>query len=664
MDDQRRQFLQLLGAIAGTGIATTGFQNRLTDTATATADGDAELLSNDVTMDDLSYQVDYDADRFDGDNIANSGAIRYEKKKYAADPSFYTYQSGTWVNATDDASDSDSVGNTYTAGSNNSRVEIEETGSSEVNLYLANVYPYFQEEDDDNFPNKAFAEYVFDVAWDVMSNAASFYVPPSPPLSIGSEGSETGTERLSGTKMRVTFTDPVPNTEEKFQVTHAVDWKWEVGSGGITPGWNYVGANRLVDNGEWQWNVYAGKTFGPETEHQLNLVSAFCIYQEDETACETPDCSPNYPCPDAETTVAGTDRDCCQLTDVRKPLPVTNQHLEAARGRADEVASQFDSASSSQFDRQAAVSRDQAGGMDSMFRELVAYRSASAHGKGATARNRGESGDLDVSTVVERATSVRTDVRSIRDQIAYTGERLDQTVAAAAQVEKSLVSAQTWIQSAQEAREVDHLSGAESAKYGAAAAEFARGNLEDAKNYQAVADGLDSAGRDFESELEARYETLAARVPDEMPDVATDDHVEYAVRNVRGYRERAATRREDGFLAAAVLDLLYADAYAAAADRITGLDLSDVNVDRIEAERELTADRYNRLASSIESPVQRFLLRLASLEYNSATESFGGFSADGHTSDGERALAHLAATESVLDAAKRVKSTLDVEKSK
>lgn len=663
-DFNRRKLLKSIGAAAGASITGSGFSTP----AIASDDGSGVtteelLLSDGVQMDELSYQFDYDIDRFDGNNVANSGSVRYEKKKYAADASFYTYQSGTWVNAADASSDSDIVGNIYFPGYNNSRVEIEETGSSEVNLYLARVYPYFQDENDENFPSKAFAEYAFEVAWDIMGNAASFYVPPAPPLSLGDDGSETGKERLADNKVRVTFNDPVPPQSEKGQVTHAADWKWEIGSGGITPGWNYVGANRLVDNGEYLWNVNAGNTFGAETEHQITLVSAFCIYQEDETACETPDCSPNYPCPTASTDVPGTDGDCCELTDVRKPLPVTSEHLRAARNRASELDSQFDSASSNQFDRQAAVSRDRADSMESAFRELVAYRSAAAHGKGAIARRQAASGDLNASTVVDRAASLENDVTAARDTLPYTGESFERVVAAAGQVEKSLVSARAWIRAAREARDVSHLSVVESAKYGAAAAEFARGNRNDAESYQMAADGLEGDGTDFSSKFKAHYEALQTRVVEETTDVVSNDHVEYALRNVRGYKKRAADRHEDGFLAAALLDLLYADAYAAAAERIRALDLSDVDVDRIEAERELTADHYNRLASSVESPVGRFLLRLASLEYNSATESFGGFAADGNPSDGERALAHLAATESVLEATNRVSATLTDEPS-
>lgn len=342
---------------------------------------------------------------------------------------------------------------------------------------------------------------------------------------------------------------------------------------------------------------------------------------------------------------------------------MTSEYLRVARNRASELASQFDPASSNQFDRQAAVSRDRADGMESAFRELVAYRSAAAHGKGTTARKQAASGDLNASTVVNRAASLESDVTAARDTLPYTGETFEQVVAAAGQVEKSLVSARAWIRAAREARDGSHFSSVESAKYGAAAAEFARGNRDDAESYQMAADGLEGDGTDFSSKFEARYETLKTRIQDEKTDIVSNDHVEYALRNVRGYKKRAADRREDGFLAAALLDLLYADAYAAAAERIVALDLSDVDVDRIEAERELTANRYNRLASSVESPVGRFLIRLASLEYNSTTESFGGFAADGNPSDGERALAHLAATESVLGATEQVGATLTSEPS-
>lgn len=71
----------LLKSIAATGLTTVLPPLGATTAANA-------LTTDDVEENELDYQLDYNIDRFDGDNVSVSGTVRYERTKYAADASF------------------------------------------------------------------------------------------------------------------------------------------------------------------------------------------------------------------------------------------------------------------------------------------------------------------------------------------------------------------------------------------------------------------------------------------------------------------------------------------------------------------------------------------------------------------------------------------------
>ncbi|WP_327051933.1 hypothetical protein [Halomicrococcus gelatinilyticus] len=137
-----------------------------------------------------------------------------------------------------------------------------------------------------------------------------------------------------------------------------------------------------------------------------------------------------------------------------------------------------------------------------------------------------------------------------------------------------------------------------------------------------------------------------------MSDVSGDlsDHVEYAQYNAVSHKERAEERKSDEYLAAAVVDLLYAYAYTSAIPVLKSADFDDVDEETLEVEQELTADHYNRRATGNLKSAERLLMRMASLEYNSGVESFGTSRAMDDQTEAERAYHHAIVTEEFLNA--------------
>ena len=647
-DPSRRRVLQ---TVAATGLSGGFLSGQVAGDDDATGD---DVGTQDVEMNDLEYQLDYDIDRFDGQNVSNSGGVRYEQKKYAADSSFFTWQSGTWVNAADDSRDSNWAGNIYAPGSYNSRVTLEISGSTSTNLVFGQCYAYTEDEDDDDFPEAAWAEYAFDVAWDIIDEATPFWVPPRPP-SIEQDSNETSIDDGPDGAF-IEYYDPSPPMEDEYTATHSADWRWD-SSGPVEPGWNFVRANREVEVGEWMWDDINGWMFEKQREHQLALGTGFCIYTEDETTCETDDCDP------CMSTDSSTQRlqDCCQLETVEYPIPVSSEHLQVARSRARNTVEPDSRDSTSRFEQQAVLGFEKGPEMDHRSLELIAYRSATAHARGADARSGVLDGTINPTNVDRHVARTIDDVERIHDRIEYIGESLDEVVAKAGQIEKRLVSALAWTKSALEAFELDYMSAGEQSKYGTSAIEFAHGNLEDAELYRETARNVRTASTKRTRDVEDLHSTLAIRVSNELETVGdvADDHTEYVVRNVNSYLDRAERRSDDGYLATAVVDLFYAYTYLEAIDYLKSAKFGQVGEQTLELEQELASDQFNEAAEDA-GDIERHLLNVARLEYNTGVEAFGTFLATNDESHANDAYRYFLVTKAMVDAATGIPEEFDL----
>lgn len=651
-DPSRRKVLQTLLAAGITGSA-------LSKTA-VTARGQS---SNDqVELNDLDYHFDHDIPRFSGDNVTTTGAVRYEQKKYAADPSFFTWQSGSWIN-TGGPSRNTNLTNIWAPGAKHSTLEIGKD-STKTSLNLGQTYAYTDKQQDDEFPQAAYQQYAFDLVWYALDQGIPYSLPPAPPVVLEDSNETSIDAGPSGAS--ITYFDPTPPIEEtSYSATHSADWRWDA-SGGLDPGWNYTYANRETDVGEYLWDSTTGWTFEQDAhQHQLSLSTAFCIYQEDESVCDTPECPNCIQSIDANAadssmqtmSTSGEEiksnlQSCCTLETVTRPISVSSEHLKSAKEKARSNAKPFLDNPRTQFAAEAARGWEQASKMETDFRSLVAYRSASAHGRGSGVRQNVFNGNINANNATNRTDQMVNKASATANNLRYTGNSLDAVIGEVGQIEKVIQSVISWADNAAKAFEVDHLSDGEKLKYAESGLEFSAGNLADAEHYIKNRKASGSQGTDQSDALQSLYNSLHQRITGELSDVSSDlsDHVAYARYNAVSHKERAEDRKSNEYLAAAVVDLLYAYGYASAIPALKSANFDDVDEEKLEVEQELTANRYNRRATGNLKFAERLLMRMASLEYNSGIESFGTFRAMNDQTEAEQAFRHAIVTEEFLNA--------------
>ncbi|ACV12054.1 hypothetical protein Huta_1885 [Halorhabdus utahensis DSM 12940] len=615
-------------------------------------------------MNELDYHLEYSVEGHDGDNVTTTGSVRYEEKKYAADSSFFTWQSGSWVN-TGGTSRKKPIytGQVFAPGTKNSKLEIGKDETS-TDLIFDNLYAYIDDEDDDKeIPNRAYQEYVFDWVWYLVDQAIPYDMPPRPPV-VSENSNKTETDP-GPNGASITYFDPTPSiTEESYSVTHSADWKWET-STTLDPGWNFTYANRETDVGEYMWSQEGGWMFTKESLHQMSLGTGFCIYREDDDVCDTPDCPdcppyvPSNAMDSSMSAMSATEEvtksdsgSCCTLESVSRPISVSSDHLESAKKKAREYAKPVRDNPRKKFEAEAVRGFEQAPKMDTDFRSLVAYRSASAHGRGVGVRQNSFNGKINANNATNRANQMENKANATANKVRYTGDTLDSVIGEVGQIEKSIQSAISWADSATSAFNVDWFSDDEKLKYAVSGLEFAAGNLDDAEHYIKNRNASRSRRADHSSALQSLYDSLHSQIVNELSGVgdALSEHVKYARKNAVAYQERAEDRKSDEYLAAAVIDLFYAYAYVSAIPALRSADFDDVDKEKLEVEQELTADHYNRRATQDLKSAERLLMRMASLEYNTGIESFGLFQEADDQAEAEQAYRRAIITEEFLSA--------------
>jgi hypothetical protein len=343
---------------------------------------------------------------------------------------------------------------------------------------------------------------------------------------------------------------------------------------------------------------------------------------------------------------------CCTLETVTRPISVSTDHLKSAKEKARGHAKPFLDNPQTQFEAEAARGWEQAPEMDTDFRSLVAYRSASAHGRGTGVRQSVFKGNINANNATNRANQMMNKASSTAKKVRYTGGSLDAVIGKIGQIEKAILSAISWADNAARAFKIDRLSHDEKLKYAESGLEFSAGNLNDADHYIKSRKAGGPKDTEQSDALQSLYDSLNSHITDELSDINGDlsDHIEYARHNAVSHKERAEERKSDEYLAAAVVDLLYGYGYASAIPALKSADFDDIDEEKLEVEQELTADHYNRHATDDLMSAERLLLRMASLEYNSGIESFGTFRAMDDQTEAERAYRHAVVTEEFLNA--------------
>lgn len=234
------------------------------------------VLASDVERSTIDYHLDHYSDFFDEDSIHYTGAANYTQYKYVSSNSPYVYQGGTWVKTHKDNTEYIG-GNNYWPGSKNHFIVIEESSDSPSDLMIANERAY---DDDDDQDVSEWLEYSFDVAWDLAKTYAPFYVPPKPPgIGVDSE-EDTTINTISDTETRIDYNEGTTDSGEQY--THSARWKWEFPYT-VNTGWHWVRVDRQADNGYYQMDSYGFIYWQKESDQQLAMSTAFCIYRDSKS---------------------------------------------------------------------------------------------------------------------------------------------------------------------------------------------------------------------------------------------------------------------------------------------------------------------------------------------------------------------------------------------
>ena len=554
------------------------------------------------------------------------------------------------------ASDSSSgynvwTGTTWWSGSNNSRVTIQAFDPNPSTLVVEDVKVYRQ--DDEANEASPGVKYVFNTLWDILSANVPFPVPKSPHGLIVDHGEKTGKE-IGVDKAVVTFNDPHPSRDSEDSVTHAMDWKYSI-YGSTEPGWHLVNVTREVENGYYQ-QYRRQANFESELKHQNQQTIGPCFYESDVSICDETDMRQS-PYPDATS--------CVELTTSKKFIPISDSHLQSARSRAASSIREIDSSSMGRFSQKAESSQKLAEKTEGRFHQLVAHRSATAHAEGARAYKRATNGKLDLDKRKREISDLQTDIDECRKNIRYTGRSLNNVVAATAQIEKSLWSAQIWLNQASEILGDNCLPRMQQARYATSALEFARGTYNDARHYrsdlssaeeqQARGDTIDTLFEQYFTGFYQKAKTEEKSRNGLERSKSEKQTTRYARQCMADYVERGTKRFQSGYKSIAVLDLLIGNAVIGAVEALDSKPLSGIDEDTLTIEQELTIDRYHRITNQDTSSSALPILNVARLEIGDGNVAAAEYEQSNNLDYRHRAYAHYRVANALID------STDDIE---
>lgn len=234
----------------------------------------------------------------------------------------------------------------------------------------------------------------------------------------------------------------------------------------------------------------------------------------------------------------------------------------------------------------------------------VAARGAAVNARVAIAHQEAKQGDLTESEIRREAKQLRNELDSFERRTSYRAESTTRAVVLVGEIETSLTSAEGWLDQIDSVLARDDISKAKRLAYAAGALEGARGNLEDARLLHEQYRSETQSGTSQKAAIEERYETIHESVQSQLESVsyAEDAYATAMVEKARGHFDRAETRYEDDYKAAALLDLLHAQQYLAAAEATSGVDAPEQVTD--PASEEQIYDAKQNAVESLNATVE------------------------------------------------------------
>jgi len=202
------------------------------------------------------------------------------------------------------------------------------------------------------------------------------------------------------------------------------------------------------------------------------------------------------------------------------------------------------------------------------WEKTIAHRSVGINTRVAIAYQEGKQQQLTEREIRREANRLRNELESSKKRTTYRANSPTQAVVLVGEIERSLTSAEGWIDQVSEILNRDDLSKSQRLAYAAGALEGARGNLNDARLLHQQYRSELQDGKNQETTLEDRYAAVHGSVKNQIESASYSENVHASDMNQKadGYLDQAETRYGNGYKAAALLDLLRAQQFVKAAE--------------------------------------------------------------------------------------------------
>lgn len=311
-----------------------------------------------------------------------------------------------------------------------------------------------------------------------------------------------------------------------------------------------------------------------------------------------------------------------QHASVPDPVSPNDAHAERAHERTANLYEQMhaqDVREQSRF-RQRFVSkadrlREAAKAADGGWDETIAARGAAVDARVAIAYHEATQGDLTESEIRREAEQLRSELDSFEKRTAYRADSTTRAVILVGEIETSLTSATGWLDQIDSILARDDLSKNQRLAYAAGALEGAQGNLNDAHLLHEQYRTEFQSGTNQEAAIEDRYVTIHESVQSQLESASysEDSYATAMMRKASGHLDRAETRYENGYEAAALLDLLHAQQYLTAAEATAEVDApaqasEPASEEAIYAAKHAAVESLNATVESTDNGVVLLLL--------------------------------------------------------
>lgn len=246
----------------------------------------------------------------------------------------------------------------------------------------------------------------------------------------------------------------------------------------------------------------------------------------------------------------------------------------------------------------------------------VVHRSIALNARVAVAHQEAKQGDLTENDVRQQTEELRSQIDSFEKRTSYRADSPTEAVVLVGEIETSLTSAEGWLEQIPEILERDDLSEEERIAYAAGSLEAARGNLEDARLLHTQYRTELQSGTDQEAALEDRYDAIRSSVQERIDatSYSEDAYGQKMAEKAEHYLDRAETRYEAGYKAAALRDVLRAELFLNGAEATANVekpnsDVEPAEIEAVSAEKDEAVQSLNTTLENTDNGVVLMLLQ-------------------------------------------------------